>query len=607
MNMNRGHGMCVVAGAYEWTLKIRSISATTYQRSEYRDPGCENHQLKQHLPANIVVHRKKVERVKKMTVQLSLYSVTASPRGVTLCIPSYRVNTLSSNVIALRVLANLSTPGRYSKNDTLPSQQTTIAVMLLDLPPEMLQRVITCYVKTAGVLEAWKSREACRTFRDYVSEEILARQPPEVFRYKRKGTKAAQKLFDHNAAAILGYRVNSLYGVNRFIPFYIRDVVSELMDVDGNINDGRRQKYTQILSKLLVANYPCVGSLLRTDPSKPVPRGIMGPLDAENSQDLLVAAAAVGDLDALQHFIAMMDDEEPEQATQWSNGPHQSPLWRYSKTFGYPLAAAAYAGNEDIVKAVYKLILIRKSKVEYMSSAEAATYQTVVESGITQACQSLNFRISDFLLSHFRKDFEKFTENGFRTLLSTTVRWRSKDEVVNILNIGHSATRKTYTDAFFSALRDREDDIVLLFIEKGLIHTNHLFDCGDCPLSAAVARGRLPIVRRLLDAGASPDGATYGGWRSRTGYPLWQAARKGDSKMVKLLLDRGADLHLVKRLWDNKHNAEDWKITDKRCRNLLIKAFKKSDDPKPHNCLENFADVPNIVLGKNDMGELSPL
>ncbi|CAG9463564.1 unnamed protein product [Pedinophyceae sp. YPF-701] len=70
------------------------------------------------------------------------------------------------------------------------------------------------------------------------------------------------------------------------------------------------------------------------------------------------------------------------------------------------------------------------------------------------------------------------------------------------------------------------------------------FPAGSCatvpPLCAAAARGHTEAIRVLLEAGASPEGATPNGARA-----LHLAARKGLTEAVRLLVQAGADVAAV--------------------------------------------------------------
>ncbi|KAF2032437.1 hypothetical protein EK21DRAFT_110110 [Setomelanomma holmii] len=52
---------------------------------------------------------------------------------------------------------------------------------LLDLPPEIFQRVIAIYVHIVGIRKAARIRTVCRTFTCFINEEFFARQPASKF------------------------------------------------------------------------------------------------------------------------------------------------------------------------------------------------------------------------------------------------------------------------------------------------------------------------------------------------------------------------------------------------------------------------------------------
>jgi ankyrin repeat protein len=71
------------------------------------------------------------------------------------------------------------------------------------------------------------------------------------------------------------------------------------------------------------------------------------------------------------------------------------------------------------------------------------------------------------------------------------------------------------------------------------------------PLSWAVVKGRLEMVRWLLEHGADINRrATFGGPDHGEGVTaLHLAAQTGDVEMVRFLLDRGADPHIKDDLY----------------------------------------------------------
>ena len=95
-------------------------------------------------------------------------------------------------------------------------------------------------------------------------------------------------------------------------------------------------------------------------------------------------------------------------------------------------------------------------------------------------------------------------------------------------------------------------------VEQGH-NVNHSLGDGETPLTSAVRGGRVDVVRFLLAKGA---GVNQQNWlSSRT--PLMLAANSGDTEMIKVLLDHGADPcrtvkysdnETAQRIAENKHN-----------------------------------------------------
>lgn len=84
------------------------------------------------------------------------------------------------------------------------------------------------------------------------------------------------------------------------------------------------------------------------------------------------------------------------------------------------------------------------------------------------------------------------------------------------------------------AVEDGESEMVRLFLDKGG-DPFRLTPTGESLLAVAAARGHLPVVRQLLQAGVDADD----GGRGDT--PLHAAVRHGHAGVVALLLRRGAD------------------------------------------------------------------
>ncbi len=83
------------------------------------------------------------------------------------------------------------------------------------------------------------------------------------------------------------------------------------------------------------------------------------------------------------------------------------------------------------------------------------------------------------------------------------------------------------------AVRDSNDDIVALLIAHRA-NLNSLNANGDTALGLAALRGSLPMVKRLVEAGAQVDTPNWS--------PLMYAAFNGHADVVEYLLGRGASI-----------------------------------------------------------------
>ncbi|KAK3693920.1 hypothetical protein B0T22DRAFT_506012 [Podospora appendiculata] len=108
------------------------------------------------------------------------------------------------------------------------------------------------------------------------------------------------------------------------------------------------------------------------------------------------------------------------------------------------------------------------------------------------------------------------------------------------------------TTAFFRAVSDKNDELVTLFVQRGLVSPDVPDAWGQTPLIAAVAAGSGAMVCTLVRLGASLDlpGVYFANSTSRAYVPpkqriprtaLMVAAARGNLALVQLLMELGAD------------------------------------------------------------------
>lgn len=98
--------------------------------------------------------------------------------------------------------------------------------------------------------------------------------------------------------------------------------------------------------------------------------------------------------------------------------------------------------------------------------------------------------------------------------------------------------------ALLTAIAHGHDTISLMILEKD-VEVNTINNTGWTPVMAASRRGQTEVVRLLLEKGADPNKGTKsdgrGGWEGRTA--LYESAARGYLDVVKLLVEHGGDLY----------------------------------------------------------------
>jgi cytohesin len=155
-------------------------------------------------------------------------------------------------------------------------------------------------------------------------------------------------------------------------------------------------------------------------------------------------------------------------------------------------------------------------------------------------------------------------------------------EVVRQLLDANPGLIQSETGTLHTAVVAGDEKIVQLLLDRGA-NVNTLNNFLMTPLHIAAEEGnRLAIARLLLDRGADVNGGKTA--ERREGHtPLHQAAMSGDLEVLKLLVDRGADLTLLDESgqsaldWANEAESENWR----KAAQFLKAAASKPKSPKP--------------------------
>ncbi|KAL9034728.1 MAG: hypothetical protein Q9180_005248 [Flavoplaca navasiana] len=380
---------------------------------------------------------------------------------------------------------------------------------VLDLPLPALECVIEHIVVTVGLYKAVRLRRVCSTSFNVPAATSVLTGPKETFDIEVRRAIFTTNLFHFDRDARVRYmsaeylRLWLLAGVARPSQHHPDALSSAVIGMTKILLTGippseyeeRRLTYVHCLCDAIAHNFHhrFLDAMFET-----------GNICLNAADNLLSAAAAVGDTDKVKHLLKQ-----------------ESASFDGASVFGHPSATAARKGDKQILA-----VIIQGSRqcegqviVTSLVAACGAGQQHTVEYLLSLPSQAL---LSD---RDFEDSFEAAASSGH----------------TNILRILFPRISQT-----------RQDVVLLRSLQKAsahghissiqyLLHVGTDVNSWEPPGSAlhfAANSGFSRVVRLLLDHGADPNF-----WAGRNGEPLYFAARNGHTEVVQILLEHGANIN----------------------------------------------------------------
>ncbi|KAF2657035.1 hypothetical protein K491DRAFT_677529 [Lophiostoma macrostomum CBS 122681] len=388
---------------------------------------------------------------------------------------------------------------------------------LLDMPPEIVQKIIANHVSEVGVCEAWRGRQTCRTFASYIAEEIFARQPTKAF----KENAHSETFLRDQLAKFLIYRCRSLHGANPVLPQFIRDITARFMKTIGDDSDTMRDYLTSALSYAVGRNRDSVDRLI----FNPKPATIAKLIGTKKEEHDVAAAIAIGNKTVFAAIIV----------------GHEEYLFEDSHIFGSPLAIAAVKGEVNMVAAILDV------GVRFPHENRWVRHHFLAR-GIEGA---LKRRFCTTALTILRR-YREYLGNACSLPQSCLDNWilfaangKSEETITAILQL-NGDERRVADITVRGVIKHLPDSLLIReILNIGRARMKHYMMRKQSTqlLHWAVPMQSMVGVRALLDNGADPNG-THGAMVRddfRPPVPMHSAVSNCDKDMVKLLLDRGAN------------------------------------------------------------------
>ncbi|KAH6633779.1 hypothetical protein C7974DRAFT_178031 [Boeremia exigua] len=383
-------------------------------------------------------------------------------------------------------------------------------MLLLDLPPELFQRIIGIHATTVSARRAARAREVSKTFRDYINEELFARQSVSKFK-----AREGKRLLKKNLALFLSYRAKALHGAPGFLPELIHATVEKLVDFVGSADLTARTRWTETVTQVIARRYGSVNAAIA-----PYLYQLRDLKDDRISYTALAVALYARDTDVAAAMI----------------GAGMNP-WDQSCLF----SCAIYITTEVNDLHILKMLLSAADKLDMDMSSESRKklqYRTITRS-IHNATHAGYWDVAVLLLVWGATNIKKPPCSTVKFWMERAAAADGLDFLDNIRKLGyirHSISNYAHC-IIRGLLRNPMPDSALRFcIRNGLLNEhNKTSTCKNTSyhhlLNLAVLERNILLAKAALAVNAYADQPAA----------LRTAISLGDTSMVRFLLDSGVD------------------------------------------------------------------
>jgi len=400
-------------------------------------------------------------------------------------------------------------------------------MLLLDVPPEVFQRVISTYVYTVGIRKAAKVRETCSecnqqptffstltspaTFNAYINDEMFARQPVNKF-----NARVPRKLLAKNQVLFLESRSKALYDAPDVLPAIVRKIAKVFMNLSGEISDSARMMHIRSISSTIVAECSETVSLLIA-PTARMRKDFAQDSDIQNALAISIMQRKTGLVSALLQKGA-------------------SP-WGKISLMGRPLQLAVKSQKFEIMAKV--LSEMEKHDGGYTKKIRSS----VIVEAIDEALQLEDSLTPGHLLQWHVKHLKKPSVLQCGQLFSNAVSKGALSFLGNMLDLGFAgALRNTYVGNVVNAFghNKKAAEILSLAIDKKLVtdmtrHRNRADDEARGLLDWAIEANNVNLVKIVLRINV------WAHYEMGSSATLRKAIENNNPSILRILLKRHFD------------------------------------------------------------------
>jgi len=362
----------------------------------------------------------------------------------------------------------------------------------------------------------------------------------------------AKKLFIRHLGLHLGFRMNVARGAPTLLPTLIRKVVDHFMIVTKQTSEDVRASYTQQACDAIIHCGPNAFNLATTPTDMTCKKVAKDPIET----CCLVIAAAMKDNQLIARCLS-----------------HGVSVWSKTRAFDTPLEVAATSRS----------VAFMSQFLEHSESGLAKTTKfkasQILACIIFKATRSRDWDMAIVLIDWWYQHLRKPSSSHVINWVHQAVTARAVRFLHHVLDQDHTSATKAelvrdlysvwpgaYLDFLAGALLDRK------VMDISEVHHHEIGSSGSL-LALASEKGSIPLAKRYLDAGLSPEGL-----RDPMGaleLPLVQAMKRYNVEMVRLLLEYGANPEPAYR-----QLSWLWRPTNDREAKSIRTLIREAMDPK---------------------------
>ncbi|KAF2994681.1 hypothetical protein E8E13_001948 [Curvularia kusanoi] len=380
---------------------------------------------------------------------------------------------------------------------------------LLDLPPEVFQRIIEEYVTAEHTRKTAKTRIVCKTFRDCINEELFARQSVSKFK-----SRVGKRLLEKNLALFLTYRVRSLHGASDFLPSVIRGTVDRLMTLRKNPEDLRKGVTESVIQTLIThLEYPTNLAIIAT------------PNQYQNLQ--------VDRMNYITLVVALYAQNEDEVRAILDGGVDP---WIQTALFRSAIHISTDLNSEGLVRLV--LTATDKMNVGPISKQRRDLQGRIMTQSIFASMRRRQWTIVDCLMkwsaSHVAKPPLRTVQHWVELAASSS---DACGTLVTMQKLGFLRHNHNYHKAIAMGLmlNPKPEYVLRICIKERLLHEHSLIEWRGYQswtlLEIAIAGDKSALVKAVLAVNAPAN------MSESLRFAIWSDS----CAAVRVLLDHGAD------------------------------------------------------------------